>query len=122
MTNQTPTDNYHEAEERQVPQQMTRKTITLAGTGAGSVALGRDVKTCTVYCTDAVYLNVSYDDGATDSPGDLVTAASNEKVLRHPGGGSFVIAQNTEFNKVFAKGVASSTDTIEIYPGGGLTA
>lgn len=121
MTNLTPSDNYHGAEDRQVPQQMTRKTITLAGTSAGSVSLGRDVKTATIICSDAMYINVSYNDGATDSPGDLITAGTDDRVLYHPGnGGALIVAQNTEFNKVFAKGVTSSTDTIHIYAGGGL--
>lgn len=120
MTNLTPHDNYHPAEDRTVPQQMYRKTIQLAGTGAVQAVLGSDVKTCTVICADPVYINVSYNAGATNAPGDLVTAATDEKVLYHPGnGGSLVIAQETEFNNIYAKGVASSTDLIHIYPGSG---
>jgi ABC-type thiamine transport system substrate-binding protein len=125
MANQTKDDIGIAAQDRAIPEEMYRKSVTLAGTGTENVDLGFDVKTCVIVCSDPVYFNVSYKDnvsaGAPETPGDLVTANTDRRVLLHPGnGGSFIVAQNAEFNKIYVKGVASSTDTIQIYPGEGI--
>lgn len=123
MTNQTPADNHRDATNRTVPQEMKEYGISLSGSTAGETSkFDTDVKTAVIVSDEPIYFNVSYDDGSTESPDDLVTANSDARVLYHAGNnGSFNVLQNTEFNKVHAKIVSGSgSATVRVYPGGGI--
>jgi hypothetical protein len=123
MANQTTNDNNLDATQRTVPQEMTEISIALSTNVVSASSKFADVKTAVIVCDEPVYFNVSYHDGSTDSPGDLVTANTDTRVLYHPGNdGAFNVLQNTEFNTVHAQIVAGTgTATVRIYPGGGIT-
>lgn len=125
MTNQTTQDNYLQAKERSVPQEMKQYKISLSGSAVSASSQFNDVKTCVVICDEAINFNLSYYDSVatSESPGDLLTAGTDARILYHPGGGaSMSIAQNTEFNKIHAEIVAGTgTATVRIYPGGGMS-
>jgi hypothetical protein len=119
--NQTPGDNSAPAQNRIIPQEMKMYTLSVIAAETYSVDLGVDVKTASIVCDGAdTEFNVSYDDGSTDSPGDLVTAGSDARVLLGFNGQTVNVLQNTEFNQVYAK-TGSGSATCYIYPGGGLS-
>lgn len=119
--NQTPGDNSTPAENRTVPREMKMYQLSAIAAETYSVDMGVDAKTAAIVCDGAdTELNVSYDDGSTDSPGDLVTAGTDARVLRAFDGQGLNILQNVEFNQVHAKTVSGSA-TCYIFPGGGLS-
>jgi len=119
--NQTPGDNSAPALNRTVPQEMKMYQISAIAAETYSVDLGVDAKTAAIVCDGAdTELNVSYDDGSTDSPGDLVTTGTDARVLMAFDGQTLSVLQNTEFNQVYAK-TGSGSATCYIFPGGGLS-
>lgn len=110
-------DDSTPVDSRVYPTQMTCHKLSTSSTAAYKL-LPRDVKSVALYCTVATWVRV--DKVTTDSSSaESLSDTSKDNVIYVPAG-SFVIAQNTEFNKISAK-LASSTDTLYIYPGYGGT-
>lgn len=104
-------DNSTEAEGRIVPDEMRCYKLSTSTT-ADNLPLPRDVKTVTLYSTKAHWIRV--DKVSSAATADL-SDTTKDNVIYVPAG-TFVIAQNQEFNCITAK-TAADTDTLYVYPG-----
>ena len=101
--------------DRIYPKNMRCYKLATSSTAAYKL-LPRDVKSVTLYCAVATYVRL--DKVITDSSSaESLATLTQDNVIYVPAG-SFVVAQAAEFNKITAK-LASSTDTLYIYPGYG---
>jgi hypothetical protein len=123
MTNQTTTDNNRSASDRTIPQELRQYQISISGTDIEQSDQFADVKSATIISDEPINFNLSYDDGGTDNPGDLLTIGTDTRILYHPGGNAAMfVAQETEFNSIHAEITAGSgSATVRIMPGGGIT-
>lgn len=107
-------DDQRPASERAVPQ-YTRCYKLSTTTTADYILLPKDVKSVTLYAkTQDHWVRVDKVSSDPSAAKDLTTTKDN--VIYVPAGGSFVIAQENEFNCISAK-TASGTDTLYMYPG-----
>jgi len=111
-------DDSTPVEERAYPRLMTCHKDTSTSTIGEYLMLPRDVKSVTIYCTAAHWVRVDKLSADPTAAKDLTTIKDN--VIYVPAG-SFVIAQQTEFNCVSYK-TATGTGEIYIYPGYSATA
>lgn len=107
-------DDNTAVDSRLYPTAQTCHKDTGTSTSAEYILLPRDVKTITLYATAAHWVRVDKVDADPTSARDL-SDTSKDNVLYVPDG-TFVIAQNTEFNCVSYK-TATSTGEIYLYPG-----
>jgi len=110
-------DDHIKAEARTIPVELKRKKQALSGATVEFIDFGHGVKSVSLFSTNPVEFNVSMG----DSPGDLITAGTDDRVLMHPGGGFSLYPQETEFDRVYLKIESESgTDTVHAMPGKGL--
>lgn len=123
MTSLTPGDDYLDANSRTIPRRADQYPISLSDGVADALELPRDVKSCGLYNfgTEPVLFNASYNDGNTDSPGDLTGSAGPYRLTIPAASGNtpgyFPLIQQTEFNTLHM--LSDAAATVVAYPGGG---
>lgn len=119
---ETNSDNYHDASDRDIPQQQRNFTCDMGGGAEESFRIGLDVKTCDIINNTDQDLSVyvSLYNGVADTPSGLHTAGTSSLIDTVAAGDSFFIAQNTEFNSFHFKASSGATGSVKLRPGSGL--
>lgn len=107
-------DDSRGAEGRAYPTNQTCLKLALSTT-AGYKLIPRDVKTCLIYCAAACWVRI--DKVEADAGAKSLATTTQDNVIYVPAG-SFLLAQETEFNQITAKSVSGTPD-LYMYPGYG---
>lgn len=121
-TDNTPSDNQRTAQERDVPREMRRYTVTFAAEAEKRVIIPYDVKVIGVEnaIASAILFYVTKIDGTTvagDLADPVITDSATDTI---PASGVFPVAQQSEFNCIVLKASGNITGTVTLRIGDGL--
>lgn len=118
----TPSDNQRTAQERDVPREMRRYTVTFAAEAEKRVIIPYDVKVMGIEnaVASAILFYVTKIDGTTVA-GDLVDPVITDSATDTiPASGVFPVAQQSEFNCIVLKASGNITGAVTLRIGDGL--
>ena len=121
-TDNTPSDNQRTAQERDIPREMRRYTVTFAAEAEKRVILPYDVKVMGIEnaIASAILFYVTKIDSATvsaDLADPVITSSATDTI---PASGVFPVAQQTEFNCIVLKASGNITGAVTLRIGDGL--
>jgi hypothetical protein len=119
VTSLTPQDDRTPAAERTVPDRVRVHPLALSGSTESYLQLPRDLKVATLTATADVKVVLSYFDGSTEAPGNVLDESPTLSIPLKAGV-PWSVPQELEFNKIWAEITAGTgSATIEIIPGKG---